>query len=111
MARPPQAPVTDWVSFFNAVDEVRQSRHFGPLKKLYSKSRRTREKALLNATACRLAAELNIEPPWWAIRPLFLSEPYFVSGVENLKATALQESPAEFRQNNIFVLGNFLERV
>jgi hypothetical protein len=33
-----------------------------------------------------------------------------VSGVENLKAMALVESPAWFRRRNVFVLGNFLNR-
>ncbi|NCO37375.1 MAG: hypothetical protein COZ06_23865 [Armatimonadetes bacterium CG_4_10_14_3_um_filter_66_18] len=39
-----------------------------------------------------------------------LPEPWFVSGIENLKATALVESPTHFRKRRIFVLGNFLER-
>lgn len=108
--KPPQQGVTDWVPFFNAVDEVRRSRKFESLKRLYSRSRRTRERALLNSTACSLAAELGVSPPWWAMHPLELSEPWFVSGVENLKASALVESPLPFRRNNVFVLGNFLSR-
>jgi|SRR5690348_16623689 hypothetical protein len=108
--KPPQAGITNWVPFFDAVDEVRRSRQFAPLKRLYSRSRRTRERALLNATACALAAEMGQAPPWWANRPLVLAEPWFVSGMENLKATALVESPVQFRRNNVFVLGNFLSR-
>jgi hypothetical protein len=108
--KPPQSGVTDWVPFFNAVDEVRRSRQLAPLKRLYSRSRRTRERALLNATACALAAELGQNPPWWAVRPVVLAEPWFVSGIESLKATALVESPVQFRRNNVFVLGNFLSR-
>ncbi len=108
--KPPKQGVTDWVSFFDAVDEVRRSRSFVALKRLYSRSRRTRERALLNATACALAAELGDAPPWWAMRPLLLPDPYFVAGMENLKASALVESPLPFRRNNVFVLGNFLSR-
>lgn len=108
--RPPRLGVTAWVPFFDAVDEVRRSRRFDALKRLYMRSRRTRERALLNATACALAAELGVPPPWWAMRSLVLPEPWFVSGVENLKATALVESPLAFRRNNVFVLGNFLSR-
>jgi hypothetical protein len=108
--KPPRLGVTDWVTFFDAVDEVRRSRRFGSLKRLYSRSRRTRERALLNATACSLAAELGEPPPWWAMHPLVLADPWFVAGVENLKATALVESPLVFRRNNVFVLGNFLSR-
>ena len=40
-----------------------------------------------------------------------LDKPWFVSGFENLKSTALIESPLNFRKRNIFVLGNFLTRV
>ncbi len=108
--KPPKQGVTDWVPFFDAVDEVRRSQRFEPLKRLYSRSRRTRERALLNSTACALAAELGEAPPWWAMRSLALPEPWFVSGMENLKASALVESPIPFRRNNIFVLGNFLSR-
>jgi hypothetical protein len=108
--KPPNQGVTDWVPFFNAVDDVRRSRRFDPLKRLYSRSRRTRERALINATACALAAELGEAPPWWAMHPHALSEPWFVSGMENLKASALMESPLPFRRNNVFVLGNFLSR-
>lgn len=108
--KPPQQGVTDWASFFDAVDDARRQRRFDSLKKLYSRSRRTRERALLNSTACALAAEWSSAPPWWAMRPLVLAEPWFVSGVENLKASALLESPIQFRRNNVFVLGNFLAR-
>lgn len=111
MSRPPKATISDWVSFFNAVDSDRKSKSFSELKKLYSKSRRTRERALLNATARALANEMHLNYPWWARNNIFLKTPYFVSGVENLKATAIQESGIEFKKNNIFVLGNFLERV
>jgi hypothetical protein len=108
--RPPRQGISNWAPFFNAVDNVRSSRRFDALRQLYSRSRRTRERALLNATACALAAEIGEAPPWWAMHPLLLSEPWFVAGVENLKATALVESPLPFRRNNIFVLGNFLSR-
>ncbi len=109
--RPAVQGLVDWVSFFDAVDEVRRTRSFAALKRLYYRSRRTKERALLNAAARALAQELQLDAPWWASRSKFLQEPYFVSGVENLKATALLESPMAFRQNNIFVLSNFLKRV
>ncbi len=108
--KPPKQGVTDWVPFFDAVDEVRRSRRFEALKRLSSRSRRTRERALINSTACALAAELGEAPPWWAMHPQVLAEPWFVSGMESLKASALLESPIHFRRNNIFVLGNFLSR-
>ncbi|MDQ2640692.1 MAG: hypothetical protein M3Y79_08955 [Pseudomonadota bacterium] len=108
--RPPREGISNWVPFLDAVDDARRTRSFGGLRALYSRSRRTREKSLLNATACALAAEFQQPPPWWAMHPLTLPEPWFVAGIENLKATALVESPLPFRRNNIFVLGNFLSR-
>lgn len=68
-------------------------------------------KALLASMVLRLCGELNLAPPEWAERRHFLNTPWFPSGVESLKATALLESPLEFRLNNIFVQGNFLSRV
>ena len=40
-----------------------------------------------------------------------LDRPWFVSGYESVKASALIESPVPFRSRNVFVLANFLERV
>jgi hypothetical protein len=109
--RPPKEGVRNWAPFLEAVDDARRTRRFDRLRGLYARSRRTRERALINATACALAKELGEAPPWWAMHPLTLPEPWFVAGIENLKATALIESPVPFRRNNIFVLGNFLSRV
>lgn len=102
--------VVDWIMFFDAVDEVRFAREFAALSSLRDNAQCERELALLNATACALAAEMNIEPPEWAKDAVVLATPWFVSGIERLKATALLESPIYFRRNNIFVLGNFLSR-
>ena len=56
------------------------------------------------ATECGRGA-----PPWTSgVGPL--DRPWFVSGYESLKASALAESPAPFRSRNVFVLANFLER-
>jgi hypothetical protein len=38
-------------------------------------------------------------------------DPWFVSGMENINAIALVESPLQFRIRKIFVLENFLIRV
>lgn len=67
-------------------------------------------RCLLASTVENLCAECGVPIPWWcrAIGPL--PAPWFVSGIENLKACALAESPAFYRGRNIFVLGNFLDR-
>jgi transcriptional regulator with XRE-family HTH domain len=69
-----------------------------------------RLQALCASTTEALCAEKALMPPPWCAGVAPLPAPWFVSGVENLKATALVESPARFRSRNIFVLGNFLSR-
>lgn len=68
-------------------------------------------RALAASTAEALAAEQGTErvSEWAAATPA-LKEPWFVAGMESLKAMALVESPVYFRRRNIFVLGNFLSR-
>ena len=53
---------------------------------------------------------MKISPPKWAQSMTALNKPWFVSGMESLKASALLESPLGFRAKNIFVHENFLER-
>jgi hypothetical protein len=67
-------------------------------------------RCLVASTVEALCAERGVTPPAWcaAIGPL--PEPWFVAGIENLKASALVEAPAQFRKRNVFVLGNFLSR-
>ena len=101
----------DWIAFMDCVDQCRRLRSVQPLRQLMSRTRVKRERALINATARYLCSEFGVSVPSWAIRSIWLKRPWFVSGVENLKAFALLESPAEFRANHIFVLGNFLVRV
>lgn len=66
---------------------------------------------LLAATAEQLCGELKLAvPPWIRVVPA-VREPWFVSGMENLKAITLVESPLPFRLRKVFVLENFLSRV
>ena len=69
-----------------------------------------RTMALLASAVETLCDEMNLEIPWWCYGIPTLKTPYFVAGVENLKALSIMESPIHFRKRNIFVLGNFLER-
>jgi len=66
--------------------------------------------ALLASTVDALCAEQGSAPPGWSAGVAPLPRPWFVSGVENLKASALLESPVRFRRRNVFVLANFLSR-
>jgi hypothetical protein len=66
--------------------------------------------ALQSSIVVALADEANVDAPPWAREPHWLTSPWFISGVESLKATALVESSLAFRRNNIFVQGNFMSR-
>lgn len=67
--------------------------------------------ALLAATAEQLCTELKIITPPWILAVPAPRDPWFVSGMESLKAIALVESPLPFRLRKVFVLENFLSRV
>jgi hypothetical protein len=67
--------------------------------------------AVLASTAEYLCDELGLEHPGWLATVPACSNPWFVSGIESLKAIALVESPLRFRIRKIFVLANFLSRV
>ncbi|RJP20651.1 MAG: hypothetical protein C4527_24765 [Candidatus Omnitrophota bacterium] len=66
---------------------------------------------LLASTIEYLCDEMQIEVPAWVWEIPPCKEPWFMAGVENLKAIAIAESPAHFRRRKIFVLSNFLSRV
>ncbi len=67
--------------------------------------------AYLAAVAVHLSRSLGEVPPAWtrdACR--FLRRPWFASAGASLRATLLLESPAAFRERNLFVSENALER-
>ncbi len=96
-------PLMDFVDDFRREKNVSSIMH--PLEP-------TNEKidALLASTIEYLGYELNLVIPEWVESIPPCKDPWFVSGVENLKAIALVESPVFFRRRKIFVLQNFLER-
>jgi transcriptional regulator with XRE-family HTH domain len=67
--------------------------------------------ALLASTVEFLCMEQELSIPGWCAGVEPLGDPWFVSGMESLKATALMESPVYFRKRNIFVMADFLDRV
>lgn len=67
--------------------------------------------AVLASTAESLCDELDLPIPEWLDEISACREPYFVAGIENLKAAAIAQSPIRFRIRKIFVLENFLSRV
>lgn len=103
---------SDWrISLFNFVDRFRFTKDPAMVKYPPVIDLEPKLQALIASTVCQLCSELKIPIPKWAMNPdLHLKEPWFVAGVENLKAMALIESPMFYRKNNIFVLDNFLSR-
>ena len=102
----------DWkIPVFNFVDSFRRSQDLRlvilpPVLGIDPKL-----DALLHSLVLELCYRMDLPCPQWAKRICFLKKPWFVSGMESLKASAILESPQSFRQNNIFVLSNFLDRV
>lgn len=67
--------------------------------------------AYLAATAVSLARSLAMVPPSWARRPdRKLHRLWFASTGPAIRATLLLESPAPFRERNLFVSENALTR-
>jgi transcriptional regulator with XRE-family HTH domain len=69
-----------------------------------------RLQALTASLVEALCDEAKLPRPWWTLGVPALETPWFPSETENLKASALVESPVPFRKRNIFVLANFLQR-
>ena len=66
--------------------------------------------ALVAGTVEALCAEAGLPDPNWCQTIPALQQPWFVADIDNLKASALVESPVPFRRRNVFVLENFLAR-
>lgn len=67
--------------------------------------------AYLAAVAEHLSIKWGLTCPKWPHQKnRFLHKPYFASGLENLKATLLVESPTAFRRRMIFVGRDVLYR-
>lgn len=95
---------------FELVDEFQRRPDASLLARAPDPDVSPRVLALLASMAESLCARRALRPPWWCGGVAPLARPWFPAGVESLKAAALVESPAAFRQRNIFVLGNFLAR-
>lgn len=98
------------IHLFDFVDEFRRTVDARLLLLPPPSSSDERLQALFASVVVSLCEEVEVDSPTWAKKRYFLPEPWFVSGMQSLKATALLESPLPFRRNNIFVLENFLTR-
>lgn len=95
------------------MDFVDDFRYYKDVKMIEEPLLRCHEQfdALLASTAEALCDELGLTPPLWLATVPACRKPWFVAGMENLKAIAVAESPLRFRIRKIFVLENFLSRV
>lgn len=68
--------------------------------------------AYLAAMAEHLCLKMRMRPPEWVyIEKYFLKRPYFVGGLESLKAILIVQSPVAFRRRNIFVTSDVCSHV
>lgn len=95
----------------NFVDAFRRTSDAGLVQLAPSEGLDTKLIAIMTSTVEFLCVQQAITIPEWCRSIGTLSDPWFVSGIENLKATALVESPVYFRKRNIFVMTGFLDRV
>lgn len=98
------------IPFMEFVDDFRRYRDLSLITQPFERSDEHFD-AMLASTIEYLCDELHLEPPDWVWEVPSCRDPWFVSGMENLKAIAIVESPVYFRRRKIFVLENFLERV
>lgn len=102
--------ITYWqVPFMDFVDEVRRKKNGARLTPLVPDNERF--DALIASSLEYLCNESGCTAPDWVYDISACKEPWFVAGVESLKAIAIVESPVWFRRRKIFVLENFLSRV
>jgi hypothetical protein len=101
----------NWVIYLmDFVDDFRYYKNPDALRDTFVMSDE-RMDAMLASTASQLCKELDIVIPDWLWQVPSCKDPWFVSGMESLRALTLVQSPMYFRLRKIFVLENFLNRV
>ena len=98
------------ISLMDFVDDFRRRRDTAAIAEPFRLSDE-RKDAVLAGVIETLCDEMKIEIPRWLDSVPACRDPYFVAGLESLKAIALVESPVHFRIRKVFVLENFLHRV
>lgn len=98
------------VALMDFVDDFRRCKDPKAIDEPFSRGDE-RIDAVLAGVIESLCDELNLPVPAWLNEIPACKEPFFVSGLEDLKAIAIVESPLRFRIRKVFVLENFLSRV
>lgn len=100
----------NWViHLMDFVDDFRHHKNLDAVKEPFDLNNEKMD-AMLASTASQLCSELNIQIPDWLWEVPSCKDPWFVAGMDSLRAIALVESPVYFRLRKIFVLENFLSR-
>ncbi len=97
------------IPLLNFVDDFRYHKDPAAIAEPFDLSD-DQQDAVLASVIETLCDESDIRVPEWVAAVPACREPYFMSGVESLKAIALVESPVRFRLRKIFVLENALSR-
>lgn len=105
-----QEPEYWQIPFMDFVDDFRRYKDISAIDTPY-KMDGDKMDALSVEVIEYLCHEQDLEVPNWIFSVPACQHPWFVAGIENLKAIALVESPLEFRIRKIFVLENFLYRI
>lgn len=98
------------VALFDFVDDFRFHKNLEAIAEPFVLSDEKID-AVLASTVESLCDEMVLPIPAWVNKVSACREPYFIAGLENLKATAIVQSPLRFRIRKVFVLENFLSRV
>lgn len=98
------------IPFMDFVDDFRRNKDMTVLQEPFDLGDE-RLDALLASAIEYLCDEMSLAPPAWVEAVPGCEGAWFVSGLENVKAIAIVESPVRFRMRKIFVLENFLDRV
>jgi len=102
--------IANFIDEFNRadVDKKQQMVKKFPFKEIKNK----KYSAYVAATVEELCFINNLDIPGWVFDKKYrLKEPFFVGGLESVKAFLIVESPVSFRRRNIFVSENVLKRV
>ena len=97
-------------SFVEAFDKADQERRSQLVAGGPPSTGDRRYDALLGALVEHLCARFGLPSPAWTEEPgRFLEEWWFVSGLRNLHATALVQSPISFARRGVFICDGALE--
>ena len=103
----------EWeVSFFDFVDCFRREKDkLSLVRGIPAPTGDPRLDSLLMSMVLYLCDEADISAPNWAEKDGWLEKPWFVCDLSRLVSFCLVETPIRFKQNNIFVLTNFMDRI